>query len=344
MNNREKPLRNERFLFYSNFGQAGFSFLNTIKFMAMKDSSLIDEMADLLGTNLDASANGDALARNAHYSRFHFQRMFRQVTGETPSSCQRRLRLERAAYHLLQNHRSVTEIAFESGFASLEGFSRAFRKVAGVSPKHFRRVHPVSWFLSTPNDIHYDPVVGAAIRLAQQTKYGEPMNLNDILIEHDLWLTRRFLEKAQTLSDAQLDEPLVGIGNPLSYLSEEKTLREMLHRLVFTKETWMDSVHGRPENGNPDKSIKGMLKRLDSAFGEFIALAHKVQEENLWQMSFLDMVCQPPETFTYGGMIAHVVTFSAYRRTAVIEAFEHFGIEDFGAGDPVEWQRSQTKY
>jgi len=311
--------------------------------MAMKNSSLIDEMADLLGTNLDESADGNALARDAHYSRFHFQRMFRQVIGETPGSCQRRLRLERAAYLLLQSDRSVTEIAFESGFASHAGFSRAFRKVAGVSPNQFRSDHSVSWFLSTPNDIHYDPVVGAAIRLTQQTKSGEPMNLNDILLEHDLWLTRRFLEKAQSLSDTQLDQPLHGIGNPLSYLGEVKTLREMLHRLVFTKERWMDSIHGRQEDENPDKSIKGMLKRLDAAFGEFIALARKVQAENLWQTSFIDMVCHPPETFTYDGMIAHVVTFSAYRRTAVIEAFEHFGIEDFNSGDPIEWQRMQAE-
>ena len=310
--------------------------------MAIKNSALIDEMADLLSTNLDESATGQALAREAHYSRFHFQRMFRQVTGETPGNCQRRVRLERAACQLLQTDRSVTEIAFESGFASLEGFSRAFRKMAGVSPNQFRHAKPVSWFFSTPNDIHYDPDMGAAIRLAHPIRKGTPMNLNDILMQHDLWLTRRFLEKAQSLSDAQLDEPLIGIGNPLSVLGEVKTLREMLHRLVFTKERWMDSVHGRQENENPDKSIQAMLQRLDTAFGEFIALTRKVEEQNLWQTSFLDMVCEPPETFTYGGMIAHVITFSAYRRTAVIEAFEHFGIEGFGSGDPVEWQRSQT--
>jgi AraC-like DNA-binding protein len=311
--------------------------------MAMKNNSLLDEMADLLGTSLDESATGQALARDAHYSRFHFQRIFRQVTGETPGSCQRRLRLERAAYQLLQDDLSITTIAIEAGFGSLEGFSRAFRKMAGISPNQFRRVHPAHWFLATPNDIHYDPVVGAAIRLTQQRKLGVPMNLSDILLEHDLWLTRRFLEKGLSLSAAQLDELLVGIGNPLSVLGEEKTLREMLHRLVFTKERWMDSVHGRKENENPDKSIKGMLKRLDPAFAEFIALARKVEAENLWETSFIDMVCQPPETFTYGGMIAHVVTFSAYRRTAVIEAFEYFGIEDFGTGDPVEWQRTQAE-
>jgi hypothetical protein len=200
----------------------------------------------------------------------------------------------------------------------------------------------MSWFFSTPNDIHYDPVVGAAIRLTRQRKKGDTMDLIDVLVEHDLWLTRRFLEKAQSLSDAQLNQPLKGIGNPLSYLSEVRTLREMLHRLVFTKERWMDSVHGRPETANPDKSVKGMLRRLDSAFGEFAALTRKVRDENLWESSFIDMVCEPPETFTYSGMIAHVVTFSAYRRTAVIEAFEYFGIEEFGSGDPIEWQRAQV--
>lgn len=308
----------------------------------MKNDSKTDELTDLLGANLDGSADGDALAKDAHYSRFHFQRKFRQITGESPGSCQRRLRLERAAYHLLQDDRSVTELAFESGFDSLEGFSRAFRKAAGVSPSHFRRARPVSWFFQTPNDIHYDPVVGAVIRLTRQMKKGDTMDLTDILVQHDMWLTRRFLEKAESLSDVQLDEPLEGIGNPLAYLGGEKTLREMLNRLVFTKERWMDSVHGRKEVENPDKSVKGMLKRLDASFGEFAALARKVRDENLWSSSFMDMVCEPPETFTYIGMIAHVINFSAYRRTAVIEAFEHFGIEDFGSGDPVEWHRMQA--
>lgn len=310
--------------------------------METKDRVNTDELTNLVGTNLDELTDGDALARDAHYSRFHFQRMFRGLTGEAPGSCRRRLRLERAAYQLLQSKRSVTEIAFESGFDSLEGFSRAFHKAAGMPPSHFRRGRPVSWFLAAPNDIHYDPVVGAAIRLAQQTRQGETMDLTDILMQHDLWLTRRFLEKARSLSDAQLDEPLAGIGNPLSFLGDDKTLREMLHRLVSTKERWMDSVHGREENENPDKSVEGMLKRLDASFGEFAALTRKVRDENLWASSFMDMVCEPPETFTYSGMIAHVVTFSAYRRTAVIEAFEHFGIEDFVNGDPIEWQRAQT--
>jgi len=300
-----------------------------------------DTLTNLIGNNLDDTADGNALARAAHYSRYHFQRMFRQTTGETPSSCRRRLLLERAAYQLLYSDCSVTQLAFDSGFESVEGFTRAFRKLAGVSPSHFQRIKPLSWFFATPNDIHYDPVVGAAIRLAQPIRQGESMDLTDVLIQHDLWLTRRILEKAQSLSDAQLDKPLKGFDNPLLYHSDEKTLRELLDRLVFTKETWMASIHGRKEPANPDKSVKGMLKRFESAFGEFVALTKKVRDEKLWDSNFMDMLCEPPETFAYSGMIAHVLTFSAYRRTVVIEALKQFGITDLGYGDPIEWQRAQ---
>jgi len=299
-------------------------------------------LTDLVGNNLEDAVDGNALARAAHYSRYHFQRMFRQTTGETPSSCRRRLLMERAAYQLLHGDCSVTQLAFESGFESVEGFTRAFRKSAGVSPSHFRRIKPPSWFFATPNDIHYDPVVGAAICLAQPLRQGDSMDLTDVLIQHDLWLTRRMLEKAQSLSDAQLDKPLKGFDNPLLYHSQTKTLRELLDRLVFTKETWMASIHGRQEPAHPDKSVEGMLKRLDSAFGEFVALTKKVRDEKLWDSSFMDMLCEPPETFTYSGMIAHILTFSAYRRTAVIEALEQFGITDLGYGDPVEWLRAQA--
>jgi hypothetical protein len=84
----------------------------------------------------------------------------------------------------------------------------------------------------------------------------------------------------------------------------------------------------------PDKSIAGMQQRLEAAFGEFNALVKRVRDEGLWSTDFVDMLCEPPETFTYGGMIAHVLTFSAYRRTAAIEALHRFGLANLGYSDP----------
>ena len=53
--------------------------------------------------------------------------------------------------------------------------------------------------------------------------------------------------------------------------------------------------------------------------------------------TFVDAVCDPPEVFTYGGMIAHVLTFAAHRRVLVLGALSDAGITDLGAGDPMHW-------
>ena len=53
--------------------------------------------------------------------------------------------------------------------------------------------------------------------------------------------------------------------------------------------------------------------------------------------TFIDAVCDPPETFTYGGMVAHVLTFAAVRRTMAIGALESAGVTDLGSGDPMRY-------
>jgi hypothetical protein len=47
--------------------------------------------------------------------------------------------------------------------------------------------------------------------------------------------------------------------------------------------------------------------------------------------TFVDAVCEPPQTFTYGGVLAHVLTFSAVRRTLAIGALDSAGITDLGS-------------
>ncbi|MGZ4133451.1 MAG: hypothetical protein ACXVWF_10405 [Actinomycetota bacterium] len=51
----------------------------------------------------------------------------------------------------------------------------------------------------------------------------------------------------------------------------------------------------------------------------------------------MDAVCDPPEVFTYGGMVAHVLTFAAHRRTLVLGALHDAGVTDLGAGDPMRF-------
>ena len=53
--------------------------------------------------------------------------------------------------------------------------------------------------------------------------------------------------------------------------------------------------------------------------------------------TFVDAHCTPPEVYTYGGLIAHVLTFAAHRRTLVVGALTSAGVDDLGYGDPRKW-------
>lgn len=80
-----------------------------------------------------------ALAEIAHFSPYHFHRIFRAISGETVAVYIRRLRLERAATELRYTSLSIGEIAARAGFEAAEAFSRAFKKHFGLSPQQFRQ-------------------------------------------------------------------------------------------------------------------------------------------------------------------------------------------------------------
>ena len=81
------------------------------------------------------------LAAIAHLSASQFGRVFKDVYGETPHRYLQRRRVERAMTLLRQTDRSVTDIAWDVGFASLGTFSRTFTTIVGSSPTEFRGSH-----------------------------------------------------------------------------------------------------------------------------------------------------------------------------------------------------------
>ncbi|TWF32763.1 AraC-like DNA-binding protein [Chitinophaga polysaccharea] len=74
------------------------------------------------------------LAALGHLSPFHFNRLFRQVTTTTPYHYLLQVRLQQAHLQLRHTNLPVTDIAFSSGFNSLEHFSAAYKKQFGKSP------------------------------------------------------------------------------------------------------------------------------------------------------------------------------------------------------------------
>ena len=79
------------------------------------------------------------LARVAGVSRFHFARLFRRRTGESPMSYVVRSRIERAKLLLLAGEQKIADIAAALGFADQSHFTRTFRRLVGMSPSEFGR-------------------------------------------------------------------------------------------------------------------------------------------------------------------------------------------------------------
>ena len=106
---------------------------------------------------LDRVCTVEEVAAEAAFSRFHCQRMFRAMTGESIAELVRRLRLERAAWRLRHERIKVTEAALDAGYDSVEAFSRAFRRGCGMSPSRYRTTWPPPPFASPAARVRYYP-------------------------------------------------------------------------------------------------------------------------------------------------------------------------------------------
>jgi len=305
-----------------------------------RETDTLRRYLDLLVDSLDHEVRGDDLARRAYLSRFHFDRVIRAAVGETPATLRRRLLLERAAYGLARSEAPATEVALEAGYDSLGAFTRAFGRAFGAPPSAYRTRRGTTFRLPAPNGIHFHPPAAVLVAAAQKIR-SETMDLTEMLIEHDLALIGTMLDKAETLGDDALDRPLM-LGDADVPEISERTVRELLHRLVSQKENWAASIKGRPEPNDPDRSVAGLRRRLAKIAPEWRAVVREIRERGAWDDAFIDTLCDPPETFSFRGALAHVVTISAYRRSLAIGAFRAAGVEDLGYGDPISWERART--
>jgi AraC family transcriptional regulator len=88
---------------------------------------------------LDQSVPLARLAQDAGLSPWYFCRAFKRSTGFSPHRWMRMKRLDQARALLADNHRSLTSIAIDLGYASLSHFSAAFKQATGYSPTRYRR-------------------------------------------------------------------------------------------------------------------------------------------------------------------------------------------------------------
>jgi AraC family transcriptional regulator len=168
------------------------------------------------------------------------------------------------------------------------------------------------------------------------------MDLSDRLVEHDHWHTARLLEQAGKLSDDALDRPMRPGLVVHSFEGPEPDVRTMLDRVVFTKEVWTAAIAGREISHDRDRSIAAQQARLAAVQPQFTALVRRIRDRSEWDDAFVDALCTPPVSFTFGSVIAHILTVSVIRRQTVVDVMRELGVGDVEARDPIDWERAMA--
>ncbi len=117
----------------------------------------VQEMQNYISEHLKETITLADLSKVSLFSPWHSYRLFKGYTGLTPADYIRRLKLSRSALQLRDEKITITEIAFEMGFQSVEGYQRAFKREYGCNPNEYAR-HPIPIYLFIPYGVMYSDI------------------------------------------------------------------------------------------------------------------------------------------------------------------------------------------
>ena len=149
----------------------------------------IIKMQEYIEEHLDESITLIQLARIAGYSPYHAAHLFSALLGVSPLRYIRQLRLSSAAEKIRDENDAILQIAFDYQFDSHEGFTKAFSRQFGMSPREYRRNSP-----AIPLFRPYRPITRK-----QEVKY---MEMQTVFVQ----LIQRPLRKAIILRAKQANE------------------------------------------------------------------------------------------------------------------------------------------
>jgi len=109
------------------------------------DEQFMERVLKLIKNNLDnPDFNVDEFSHQIFMSRQHLNRKLKALTGHSALEFTGSVRLKTAALLLRRHQATVTEIAYQVGFANPSHFAKAFRQAFGKTPSAFMQDSPAS--------------------------------------------------------------------------------------------------------------------------------------------------------------------------------------------------------
>ena len=99
----------------------------------------VQKMQDYIEAHLAEEITLATFADICNFSPWYAHRLFREHTGYAPAEYIRRMRLAKSALRLKAEHIKIIDVAFDLGFASVDGYTRAFRKEFGINPGEYAK-------------------------------------------------------------------------------------------------------------------------------------------------------------------------------------------------------------
>ena len=118
----------------------------------------VQRMQDYIEAHLNEPITLGDLARASLFSPWYAARLFKELTGRSPADYIRRFKLSRSALRLRDGSSRITDVAFEMGFGSVDGYTRAFHREFGFNPGEYAR-HPVPISLFIPYGVKFKEIV-----------------------------------------------------------------------------------------------------------------------------------------------------------------------------------------
>lgn len=114
----------------------------------------VQQMQEYIANHLNEEIDLSALSSVSRFSPWYSYRIFKNYTGLSPADYVRRLRLSQSAMRLKSEKIKIIDLAFELGFGSVDGYTRAFFREFGCNPSEYSK-NPVPISLFVPYGVKF---------------------------------------------------------------------------------------------------------------------------------------------------------------------------------------------
>lgn len=162
------------------------------------------------------------------------------------------------------------------------------------------------------------------------------MDLLDRLLGHDAWTTGLLLQRTAEVSVESLDTEFdIGV----------RSVRASFDHVIYNMEAWSDElarrpIRPRPDSPPPEACVSTWQRRLVAAAEQLATAARTAHRDRTLDEMLTDPSRQPPERYTRGSVIAHVITHSMHHRAEILHMLERLGLRDLPEGDVIRWERA----